>query len=72
MFGARGGVFIAGGIVPRFLDFLARSEFRARFDNKGRLSPYVQAIPTCVIRHKDPAFVGLAFLAQVLARRFAK
>jgi glucokinase len=29
-FGARGGVYIAGGISPRILDFLIRSEFRNR------------------------------------------
>jgi glucokinase len=72
MFGARGGVYLAGGIVPRFPDFLARSEFRARFESKGRLSPYVEAVPTHVITHKDPAFVGLAFLAGELSRRSAK
>ncbi len=72
MFGARGGVYIAGGIVPRFLDFFASSAFRARFEAKGRLSRYVEGVPTHVILHKDPAFVGLAFLAHELARRAAK
>ena len=33
--GARGGVFIAGGIVPRLLDTLVQSEFRARFEAKA-------------------------------------
>jgi glucokinase len=69
MFGARGGVYLAGGIVPRFLDFLKASQFRKRFDSKGRLSKYVGAVPTHVITHKDPAFVGLAYLAGELARR---
>src|SRR6266478_4690895 len=36
MFGARGGLFIAGGIAPRLTEYIARSEFRARFENKGR------------------------------------
>jgi glucokinase len=72
MFGARGGVYIAGGIVPRFLDFLAGSQFRPRFESKGRLSKYVEAVPTHVITHKDPAFVGLAYLAGELSRRAAK
>jgi glucokinase len=71
MFGARGGVYIAGGIVPRFLDFLALSAFRAHFEAKGRLSSYVTSVPTQVITHPDPAFVGLAFLARELARRAA-
>jgi glucokinase len=63
-FGARGGVYIAGGIVPRFADYLARSEFRTRFEAKGRMRPYLTAIPTYVIIHADPAFMGLETLAE--------
>jgi glucokinase len=72
MFGARGGIYIAGGIVPNFLDFFANSQFRSRFESKGRLSKYVQGVPTRVILHKDPAFVGLAYLAHELERRATK
>ena len=72
MFGARAGVYIAGGIVPQFLDFFEGSQFRPRFESKGRLSKYVEGVPTHVITHKDPAFVGLAFLARELSRRAAK
>ena len=62
-FGARGGVFIAGGIAPRILPFLARSDFRRRFEDKGRLRPYLEAIPSNVIVHSAAAFVGLKALA---------
>jgi glucokinase len=62
--GARGGVFIAGGITPRFTDFLRRSAFRERFEAKGRMSPYLTRIPTAVIVHPTPAFIGLAYLAN--------
>lgn len=62
--GARGGLYIAGGMVPRFVDFLAKSRFRARFEGKGRLAPYLAAIPTAVITHPFPAFPGLARLAS--------
>jgi hypothetical protein len=41
-YGARGGVYIAGGIAPRMLDFLANSEFRRRFEKKGRLAAYLK------------------------------
>lgn len=64
--GALGGLFIAGGIVPRFTDFLHQSGFRARFEAKGRLAPYLARIPTAVIVHPEPAFVGLARLARRL------
>ncbi len=57
--GARGGVFIAGGIVPRLVEPLERSRFRARFEQKGRHRYYVEPIPTYVITEPYPAFRGL-------------
>jgi glucokinase len=57
--GARGGILIGGGIVPRFIDHFAGSGFRRHFEAKGRLHPYVARIPTRVILHPTPAFVGL-------------
>jgi len=62
-YGARGGVFIAGGIAPRILAFLEGSEFRARFEAKGRMRAYVEPIPTSVIVHSDATFLGLQALA---------
>ncbi|MDR3506328.1 MAG: glucokinase [Caulobacteraceae bacterium] len=59
-FGARGGVYVTGGIAPVILEFLRDSEFRARFEAKGRMSPYVQAIPTRVVVRPDAALVGAA------------
>jgi glucokinase len=64
MFGARGGVYIAGGIAPRLTDFLARSEFRARFESKGRLRTYLASIPTSVIVHPAATFLGLRSIAK--------
>jgi glucokinase len=63
--GARGGVYIAGGIVPRLGEFFDRSEFRARFTAKGRMRSFLEPIPTYVITHEMPAFLGLA---ELLAR----
>jgi glucokinase len=62
-FAARGGVYIAGGIAPRILEFLRGSQFRNRFESKGRFQPYLAKIPTCVIVHRGPAFLGLKWLA---------
>jgi glucokinase len=64
MFGARGGVYIAGGIAPRITDFIARSEFRARFESKGRLRTYLQSIPTGIIIHPAATFIGLRTLVH--------
>ena len=60
--GARGGIYIAGGIVPRMIDALERSAFRERFVDKGRYRDYLNAIPTCVITAELPAFLGLRTL----------
>lgn len=65
-FGAQGGVFLAGGILPRFPDFLAASGFRARFEEKGRFRDYLSAIPTWLITRPAAAFVGLAAVASSL------
>jgi glucokinase len=59
-FGARGGVFVSGGIAPRMADRLATGPFRQRFEDKGRLSDYVRAIPTNLVLHPYPAIVGAA------------
>lgn len=60
--GARGGIYIAGGIVPRLGEAFARSQFRARFEGKGRLSAYLAAIPTFVVVRPDAALLGAAQL----------
>jgi glucokinase len=58
--GARGGVFIGGGIVPRLGERFAASAFRARFEDKGRFKSYLEAIPTWVITAESPALLGAA------------
>lgn len=59
-FGARGGVYISGGIAPRIAERLASGAFRTRFEDKGRLADYVAAIPTYLVLHPYPAIVGAA------------
>lgn len=66
MFGARGGAYIAGGISPRIVDFISRSEFRSRFEAKGRFRPYLGRVPTQVIVHPAAAFLGLASLSNIV------
>lgn len=62
-FGARGGVYVAGGIAPRIIDELRSSTFRARFEGKGRFRSYLAPIPTRVISSDvAPAFLGLSRL----------
>jgi glucokinase len=66
--GATGGMYIGGGIVPRLGSLFAGSAFRARFEDKGRLSPYLARIPTYLITEQYPALRGVsAMLADRLA-----
>lgn len=58
--GAFGGVYIGGGIVPRFLDFFIGSEFRDRFEAKGRYRDYNEKIPTFMITTEHPGLRGAA------------
>lgn len=61
--GARGGVFIGGGIVPRLGDAFDAATFRTRFESKGRLSDYLRPIPTFVIEAAHPGLIGAATAA---------
>ncbi len=56
--GARGGVYLGGGIVPRLIDYFKTSPFRPRFEDKGRFSAYMAAIPVYVIDSRYPALIG--------------
>jgi glucokinase len=57
--GARGGIYLAGGILPELAEQLVRSGFRESFVAKGRFRDYLEAIPTRLITHPHPAFLGL-------------
>lgn len=59
-FGAKGGVYIAGGIVPRFMDFFRNSAFRERFEAKARFRAFNASIPTQVIVSAQPGLLGAA------------
>ncbi len=59
--GALGGVYIGGGIVSRLGSMIEHSQFRARFEAKGRYADYMRAIPTWVIEAVfPPALLGAA------------
>ena len=60
--GARGGVYVAGGISPRYIALLRKSDFRARFLAKGRFADFNGGIATYVVTHPDPGLLGAAML----------
>ncbi len=64
--GSSGGVYIAGGIVPRFIDYVKGSDFRARFETKGRMSHLNKETPTYIITESQPGLLGAAaYLNQI-------
>lgn len=56
--GARGGIYLGGGILPQLGSFFEQSPFRARFEDKGRFAGYLAAIPCYVIHAEYPALIG--------------
>ncbi|QPF74578.1 glucokinase [Roseateles sp. DAIF2] len=62
--GARGGVYIGGGIVPRLGEYFFRSRFRERFEAKGRFGSYLAPIPTLLILDTLVALGGAALALE--------
>ncbi len=62
--GAKGGVYIGGGIVPRLGERFFESGFRRRFEQKGRMSRYLFDVPTYLITAGYPAFIGVSALLK--------
>ncbi len=60
VFGALGGVYIAGGIVPANLGLFRRSGFTERFVDKGRYRDYLAGIPLKLITDATPGLTGMA------------
>lgn len=64
--GAFGGVYIGGGMIPRYADKFVASGFRKRFEAKGRYGDYLENIPTYLIVAQQPTLKGLAAHARNL------
>ncbi len=62
---AFGGVYIGGGIVPRIIDYFIHSEFRSRFEDKGRYRPFLVQMPVYVIMQEFPAFLGASYALEI-------
>ncbi len=62
--GALGGIYLAGGILPRWGKLFDAALFRARFEAKGRSQALLARIPTRLVMAPDCAFRGLRKLAQ--------
>lgn len=64
--GARGGIYIGGGIVPRLGERFFASRFRERFEAKGRFQNYLKDIPTALITDTLAALTGAALAIEQL------
>jgi glucokinase len=58
--GARGGVFLGGGIIPKIREAFLKSAFVERFLDKGRMRDFVSAVPIKLITRDGAALVGAA------------
>jgi glucokinase len=63
--GARGGVYLGGGVLGHLRALLPRSGFRAAFEDKGRFAPFLARIPTWLIEAEQPALRGAAMALGV-------
>ncbi len=59
-FYAEGGVFLAGGVLPRFADFLAASGFRRRFEENATYHAWLTGVPTSLVTDDALALRGAA------------
>lgn len=67
--GARGGVYLGGGLVAKLSGFLEASPLRRRFDERGDLSAYVQAIPLHLITQPEPGLLGASYCLASAVRQ---
>jgi len=65
---ATGGVYLAGGILPRMLDFVRSSPLRRRFEERGDLSAYAQQIPLLIVTESEPGIIGAAHCLRAMSR----
>lgn len=62
--GARGGVYLGGGILPKIRSLLEASAFEARFTRRGPMTRYASAIPVSLILSDSAPLLGAAALAE--------
>jgi len=60
VYGAQGGVHLAGGILPQIKDFLVRSDFVARFRDKGQMREVLDRVPVVLVDHGQLGVIGAA------------
>ncbi|MEE4730749.1 glucokinase [Pseudomonas alliivorans] len=62
--GGLGGVYIAGGVVPRFTDFFMNSGFKRALAEKGVMSDYFKGLPVWLVTAEYPGLMGAGVALQ--------
>lgn len=60
LYGATGGVYLAGGFLSQMIDFVEESTFIDRFLDKGVMRPFLQTVPVHVVEHAQLGVIGAA------------
>lgn len=60
---ARGGVALAGGVLPRIAPALDPAAFRRAFEDKAPMAALVRSIPTRIVSAPEAVLVGMADIA---------
>ncbi|GLQ89895.1 glucokinase [Dyella flagellata] len=60
LYGATGGIYVAGGFLSSMTDFMAKSSFVSRFLDKGVMRPFQQTVPVYVVDHARLGVIGAA------------
>ncbi|MFO1035776.1 MAG: glucokinase [Geminicoccaceae bacterium] len=61
VYGARGGIYVTGGVGRQLGPLFDRDAFRRRFTDKGRMSAYLDPIPTRLVKRDETGLLGAAF-----------
>ena len=60
LYGVQGGIYLAGGILPKIRQFLIDSSFVQRFLDKGSMREALERIPVKLVDHGQLGVVGAA------------
>ena len=60
LYGPRGGIYLAGGVLPRIKDYLLQSDFHARFLDKGAMRPVLERVPLLLVEQGQLGVLGAA------------
>lgn len=72
LFGANGGIYLTGGMLPKLWQFFDLKQFRERVENKGRFREFCASLPIALVRAEQPGLLGCAVAAHALLDKRAE